>query len=141
MAEPDPEMSAEEFIEWRKARIAKKPGITAKDVLQTGKHRYRIEATTFHVQSNNRRKVHTVERIRWEEFESTSGGEPRRPHEERELAYRIGYWVVNRAGTWQWGQYSLISPAGDLDDLLEKARNEGTLLPESGEESALPLES
>ena len=133
MAKPDPEMSPNEFIKWRRARIAKKPEITAKDVLQTGKHRYRIEATTFHVQSNNRRKVHTVERIRWEEFKSTSGGRPRRDHKEGELAYRIGYWVVNRAGKWQWGQYSLISPAKDLDDLLKKARHEGTLLSESGE--------
>jgi hypothetical protein len=54
------------------------------------------------------------------------------PHEDGELAYRIGYWVVNRAGKWQWGQYSLISPAVDLDVLLEKARRDGTLLPESG---------
>ena len=135
MAEAEPEMSAEEFIKWRKARIAKKPGVTAKDVLQTGKHRYRIEQTTFHVQSNNPRKVHTLERIRWEEFKSKAGGQPRRDHKDGELAYRIGYWVVNRAGKWQWGQYSLISPAVDLDDLLKKARCERTLLPESGEDT------
>jgi hypothetical protein len=83
MAEPDPEESAEEFIKRRRARIAKNPRITAKDVLQTGKHRYRIEKATFHVQSNNRRKVHTVERIRWEEFMSTAGGDPRRPSRGR----------------------------------------------------------
>lgn len=127
MAEPDPEESAEEFIERRRARIAKNGRISAKDVLQTGKHRYRIEQATFHVQSNNPRKVHSVERIRWVDFTSTSGGDPRRDHEPDELAYRIGYWVVNRAGKWQWGQYSLISPAEDLEVLLEKARSEGTL--------------
>ena len=110
MAEAEPEMSAQEFIKRRKARIAKKPRVTAKDVLQTGKHRYRIEETTFHIQSNNPRKVLTIERIRWEEFKSTSGGQPRRGHEDGELAYRIGYWVVNRAGKWQWGQYSLNQP-------------------------------
>ena len=103
MAEPDPEESAEEFIERRKARIKRDPRVTAKDVLRTGTHLYCIEQATFHVQSNNHRKVHSVERIRWKDFASKSGDDPRRPHEPNELAYRIGYWVVNRAGKWQWG--------------------------------------
>jgi hypothetical protein len=129
MAEAEPSESAQEFIETRKKRIAQHPWVKAKDVLQTGKHRYFIEQATFRVQSNNPRKVHTVERIRWQEFRST-GGDPRRAHDPDEVAYRFGYWVVNRAGKWQWGQYALICPAEDVDALLEKARSEGTLLPE-----------
>jgi hypothetical protein len=95
MAEPDPEESAEEFIERRRANIDKKPWVTAKDVLQTGKHRYRIEQTTFHVQSNNPRKVHTLERIRWEEFKSKAGGQPRRDHKDGELT-RVSDRVLGR---------------------------------------------
>jgi hypothetical protein len=128
MAERPPRESAQEFIKRRLEPIDENPYVTAKDVLQTGKHRYRIEARTWLVQSTNPRKVHTIERLRWLEFKSKSGDEPRRPHAPDERSYRIGYWVVNGAGEWQWGQYSLISPVEDLDALLEKARDEGTLL-------------
>jgi hypothetical protein len=128
MAEADPKEPVDQFIQRRLELTDKNRYVTAKDVLQTGRHRYFIEARTWRVQSNNPRKVHTIERLRWLEFKSKAGDEPRRPHAPDERSYRIGYWVVNRVGEWQWGQYSLISPVGDFDALLQKARNEGTLL-------------
>src|SRR4051812_40594953 len=126
MTELPPEESVDEFIERRLEPIG--GTVKAKDVLRTGVHHYEIEARTWHIQSNNPRKVHTIERLRWLGFKSKSGGKPRRPHAPDERSYRIGYWVVNGAGKWQWGQYSLISPTEDLDALLEKARSRGTLL-------------
>jgi hypothetical protein len=102
----------------------------AKDMMQTGKHHYRIEQGTFRVQSNNPMKVHSIERLRWERFvPKRPGDKPRRDHNPDELAYRIGYWVVTRREDDRvWGQYSLIAPVQDLESLLEKAREEGTLL-------------
>ena len=131
MTELPPKEPVEKFIQRRLEPIDKNRYVTAKDVLQTGKHRYEIEARTWHIQSNNRRKVHTIERLRWLGFKSKTGDEPRRPHAPNERSYRIGYWVVNGAREWQWGQYSLISPVDDLGALLEKALQEETILPES----------
>lgn len=38
----------------------------------------------------------------------------------REL--RIGYYIINRNGKWTWSQFSLMLPAEDLANLIEKAK-------------------
>jgi len=45
------------------------------------------------------------------------------------MEYRFGYYTGNRKGRWHFGQYALMLPTADLDALLQKAREEGTLLP------------
>lgn len=125
----DPTPSAEEFIESRKAAIAKRPWVKSKDVLRTGMHYHRIEAVTFHVQWNNPQKVMLIERLYWDRFVAKPpGGLPRRERVRGEISYRVGYWVVNRRGRWQWGQYSAMIQEPDFKALFDKARAEGTLL-------------
>jgi hypothetical protein len=45
------------------------------------------------------------------------------------VSYRFGYFVVAGNGRWHWGQYALQLAADQLTELLETARQEGTLLP------------
>ena len=115
--------TAEEFIARRQADIAKHPWVKAKDVLRTGTHWHRLEAATFHIQSNNPQKVLVLERLHWDRFVPKSPDAlPRRHRDEGEISYRIGYWVVSRSGRWWWGQFSAMIPKDDLDVLLDKAR-------------------
>ena len=121
--------SATEVIKIRKVRIQKNPRVKAKDVLQTGTHILHIEAATYLPQSSNRHKVLGIERLCWQRFNpKTPGAKPRRGNRKPgDISYRLGYFVVNRGGEWQWGQYALMIPAQDLDVLLDMARKEGTL--------------
>ena len=46
--------------------------------------------------------------------------------------YRIGYYIVgkngNKTNKWTWGQFCPFIPTEDLPKLIEKAKNEGTIL-------------
>ena len=59
-------------------------------------------------------------------------GTPAVPMKLPAAEYRLGYFIVGRigkaSGRWTWGQFSPIMSAGDLERLVEKARDEGTLL-------------
>lgn len=124
--------SASDFIarktaEWRSEQAR---AIRTKDIGRQGVNSWIREAWTFHVQGNYPEKVLLIERLRYAEFTGTSaivGGAG-----VGDVEYRFGYYVVGRigraAGKWTWGQFAPFIPRTDLDLLLTKAREEGTLL-------------
>jgi len=121
--------SAEAFISGRRELWAREPWVKAKDIQRNGTHWFRREAATFHVQSSNQQKILVLERLTWDRFvPSSPGNEPSRNMSADEIEYRLGYFIVSRTGKWWWGQFAAMIPAEDLEPLLDKAREEGTLL-------------
>jgi hypothetical protein len=128
--------SAEQFIaekrqQWEGARASGRPVLWTKDVGRRGRIGWVREAWTLHIQSTYPTKVISLERLRAAAIEGTQlykwGGEV------GAVEYRLGYWTLggfrSGLGRWVWGQFSLMIPTEDLQDLLDRARADGTLLP------------
>jgi hypothetical protein len=124
-------MTADAFIDlkdrtWRdEAR-----SIQMKDRGRQGSYTWKRQAWTFMQQGNMPDKVFVVERL---ERLSTVGRLTHTHHRIGDIEYRIGYFIVGRIGRandrWVWGQFCPLIPAEDLEPLLAKARQEGTILP------------
>ena len=122
--------SASEFIE-RKTRefreeLAAGTGRSFKDIGRKGSHKYTREAWTFYPQTNLAEdKVFSFERLRWEgpigQVHFGAGAAP------GAIEYRIGYWIRRPNGRWVWGQFCPMIPKEDLEPLLKRAREEGTV--------------
>jgi hypothetical protein len=120
---------ARQDAKWERLR---ERAIRTKDIGRQGFNTWIREAWTFHQQHNHAEKVLVIERLRRAQVigvRAFLGGA-----EEGDIEYRFGYYIVGRigrrAGRWTWGQYSPFIPHPDLMMLLNKARDEGTILPD-----------
>ena len=122
-------MTAEEFIakktdEWETKKTAK-----TKDISRTYKIIWQREAFTFMPQSNYPEKVFVIERLRKEEFVE---GKPQDHQKKGAIEYRIGYYIVGKIGRakdkWVWGQFCPLIPVEDFDNLVQKAKQDKTIL-------------
>jgi hypothetical protein len=132
MTETAAEFIARKNAQWERARDVP---IETKDVGRQGKHHWVREAWTWHVQHNYGEKAILIERFRNVGHVGTlafDGG-------ARALGHRVPLWllIVGRvgraAGRWTWAQFSPLIPHPDLQVLLNRARAEGTLLPDASE--------
>lgn len=134
MTDPVATRTAEEFIAYQHARWetqrAQGKLIKMKDVGRQGWAFWARTAWTFQVQHDYRAKVLVIERIEFHHAEGTQAhawdGGP------GSVEYRLGYYTLGgyRSGRnrWLWGQYSPMIPRQDFEELLSKARADGTIL-------------
>ncbi len=122
--------TAAEFVARKSAAWALQRDVTTKDIGRRGAKVWVREAWTFMPQHNYSEKVFLVERLRLHAHQGEqafSGGAI-----VGDIEYRFGYYIVGRvgraAGRWVWGQFSPIIPHADVQRLLDKARQERTLL-------------
>lgn len=104
--------------------------IGMKDIDRKGRFYFIREAWTFMPQYNLKEKVFIIERLRSEKYEGEvfhinsfqKGG----------IEYRFGYYIVGRNGKakdkWVWGQFCPLIPKKDFDELIKKAKEEGTII-------------
>ncbi|MBI3751293.1 MAG: hypothetical protein HY263_06505 [Chloroflexi bacterium] len=128
-------LNADAFIARKSAQyacdLARGRVLRMKDITRRGFHLWRREAWTFMVQHDIATKVFQVDRLRFvsREGDSIPG---HREGQDAEPVYRFGYWVVARNGSadgrWWWAQFSPMIPSADFEDLIGKARTEGTIL-------------
>lgn len=131
---PVPPRTAEQFItdqsrKWEQ-QLAGGRLIKMKDVGRQGWEYWARKAWTFQIQHNYPVKVLVIERIEFDHSEGT------RTHPwdgvRGAVEYRIGYYTLggyrSGVGRWLWGQYSPMIPKQDFDELLRKARSDGTLI-------------
>lgn len=126
-------LSADEFIAKKNREFTKKkPKIEVKDIGREGKKFFQLESWTFMKQTNNPEKVIVFERFHKSGQEGTI---VHNNYSEGDIVYRIGYFIVgkigNAKGRWIWGQFAPMIPQEDLGPLLEKARQEGVILPKN----------
>ncbi|MDD3712458.1 MAG: hypothetical protein PHZ28_03070 [Candidatus Izemoplasmatales bacterium] len=121
-------MNAQEFIskkttEWKNNKLVK-----TKDISRTYKIQWVREAFTFMKQTNYPDKVFIVERLRKEKI--VDGVSEK--NEIGDVEYRIGYYIVGKIGRakgkWTWGQFCPLIPVEDFDKLIQKAKDEKTIL-------------
>lgn len=122
--------SADEFIARKTEEWKRKPKVfKTKNVEREGKNTWALEAWTFLVQHDYPEKLLLIERLRHVTAEGTMQPWNAKPGD---VQYRFGYYVVGRigkaAGRWWWGESAPFIPHADLQALLDKAREEGTLL-------------
>lgn len=119
----------QEFIKRKEEEFKKKKLIPMKDIGRMGKFFFEREAWTFMPQHNLENKVFVIERLR---IVKKEGETTHKLVNVGDIEYRFGYYIVGKIGRansrWTWGQFCPIIPVFDLEKLLQKARNEGTLL-------------
>jgi len=122
--------SAEEFIRRKNEYFKKNNIIKVKDISRRGYHIWIREAWTFMPQFNLDEKVFVIERLRRKGYEGQTEGQ--RQWGEGDVEYRFGYYIVGKIGRakgkWVWGQFCPFVPKEDFSKLLNKAKQEGTLL-------------
>jgi hypothetical protein len=124
--------TADEFIARMSARweATRHIPLRFKDIGREGEQLWYRDAWTMRVESGYPYKVLVLERLRRGEFV----GQRHFPQAVRigDPYYRLGYYTVGAIGrtkgTWRWGQFAQLIPAGDFALLLEEARSKGTLL-------------
>ena len=122
--------TVEEFIRRKSDNFQENRIIKIKDIGRKGYHFFLREAWTFMPQSNLADKVFFIERLR----KDSTDGELAYTDSwvKGDIEYRIGYFIVGKIGRtmgkWIWGQFCPLIPKEDLDKLLAKAKEEGTLL-------------
>ncbi|HUW24366.1 MAG TPA: hypothetical protein VMW04_01930 [Patescibacteria group bacterium] len=122
--------SVEEFIKRKTEEFSKNNSIQVKDIGRKGKLFFVREAWTFMPQGNLDDKVFIIERFRKDSTEGELAYTD--SWKKGAIEYRIGYFIVGKIGRaigrWVWGQYCPLIPQEDLNKLLDKAKEEGTLL-------------
>lgn len=121
-------MNAQEFItrkttEWKENKLVK-----TKDISRTYKIEWIREAFTLMQQTNYPNKVFVVERLRKENIiDGVSDN-----IEIGNVEYRIGYYIIGKIGRakgkWTWGQFCPLIPVEDFEKLIQKARDDKTIL-------------
>jgi len=122
--------SAEEFIRRKNEYFKKNKIIKVKDIGRKGAHFFFREAWTFLPQGDLNEKVFIIERLRKEGYEGHLARQ--KQWKKGDIEYRIGYFIVGKIGRakgkWVWGQFCPFIPKEDFSKLLNKAKQEGTLL-------------
>lgn len=89
--------------------------------VHTARHKYNRERKLqFEVrrlvwcqQSDAPKKIILLEEIKWKSSKKTE--------------LRFGYYTTSKTGHWWWGQFALMIPKEDLEELLEYGRERGLL--------------
>ncbi len=122
--------TVEEFIKRKTEQFKKNPVVNAKDIGRQGKHRFIREAWTFMPQHNLNKKVFIVERLKKETFDGEIAY--KESWSKGDIEYRIGYYIIGRIGRakdkWVWGQFCPLIPQEDFEKLIQKAKQEKTIL-------------
>jgi hypothetical protein len=123
--EQPPRLSPEEFALDRKIHLEGRL-LRAKDLGGKGYLFWRCEKVTLLPQTGYPKLLflmrQRLEKVIGERFHE--GGA-----KVGDVEYRLGYYTVARNGKWWFGQYAMMVPPRDFEALLERAREEGTLLP------------
>jgi hypothetical protein len=77
------------------------------------KIRFKVKRTLWCQQSDEPEKIIILEEIEWESNKKTE--------------LRIGYYTTSKTGHWWWGQFALMIPQKDLEELLRYGREKGFL--------------
>ncbi len=123
--------SVQEFIRREEAQFEKdRLLIPMKDIGRKGKFYFKREAWTFMPQSNLFDKVFILERLRKEEFAGELAY--RNTWKKGDIEYRLGYFIVGKIGRakdrWIWGQFCPLIPGDDFLMLINKAKQENTII-------------
>lgn len=122
-------MNAEEFMKFKTAEWKKNNTVKTKNISRTYKIKWIREAFTFMRQVNYPEKVFVIERLKKESF---FDGQPKNNNELGNTEYRIGYYIVGKIGKakdkWVWGQFCPLIPVEDFDQLIQKAKQDKTIL-------------
>lgn len=87
---------------------------TAKDKYDPKKKlQFEVKRLVWGQQSDAPRKIIVLEEIEW------------KPNKRIEL--RMAYYTTSKTGHWWWGQFALMIPKEDLEELLRFARKNGVL--------------
>lgn len=121
--------SATEFIDRKLVEFESEMAVKARDIGREGWLLFEREACTFMQQSNLNEKVFLVERLRLKEI---LGKAVHPSAKVGNVEYRIAYYIIakngKRKGKWAWGQFCPFIPQEDFNKLMDKARNEGTII-------------
>ncbi|PKD43466.1 hypothetical protein [Rhodohalobacter barkolensis] len=115
-----------------RTRKGKKRVVKTKDISRKANVYFEIESMTTMQQENNPEKYFIIERLRRTKIE----GKLANPKDANKIVveYRIGYYIVGKNGRmdgkWTWGQYTPMIPINDFWGLINKAKEEGTILDE-----------
>ena len=127
MVEKSDEFIRRKELEFQKEKEKQIPK-SIRDILDTGTHLFIREAWTFMQQQNYSEKVFVIERFNRISIEGIHENKQLKPGDKE---YRFGYFIVGKKGRaenkWWWGQSCPLIPITDLDKLLTKAREEGTI--------------
>lgn len=122
--------SIQGFIKKKNQQFKKENSlIPMKDIGRKGKFYFKREAWTFFPQSNSKRKVFILERLKKEKF----FGKLTHGHnwKKGDIEYRLGYFIVGKIGRaknkWVWGQFCPLIPKNDFFKLIKKAKKEKTI--------------
>ena len=74
---------------------------------------FKVKRLAWCQQSNAPNKVIILEEIEWES--------------DKRLELRMGYFTTSKAGHWWWGQFALMIPRKDLEELLRFGAQKGLL--------------
>lgn len=122
-------ISWKEFVKKKEEKFKNNQKVWMQDIGRKGRVCFKREAWTFLPQSDLPEKVFLIERLRTESFE---GKIVYKDDTVGRIIYRMGYFIVSpngtRKGRWVWGQFCPVFPTGDLDELIRKAKKEGTIL-------------
>lgn len=117
--------TVENFIKRKIQQFRKRPLIKVKDISREGFHYWQREAWTMLSQSNSSEKVFIIERLKRvkSDIKSANIGD---------IEYRFGYYIIGKIGRangrWVWGQFCPLIPKEDLSKLLEKAKQDETII-------------
>jgi len=111
---------------------------TFKDITRTCSHIYKIVAVTYMIESHYREKVFELQRLKHLNTINEDGTEKDRTlmmtniSYMPKITYRVGYYIIGKIGRaegkWWWGQSAPLFFDNDLMLLIEKAKEEGTIL-------------
>jgi hypothetical protein len=124
--------TAQEFIKRKKQQFQndKDKLIGMKDIGRKGRFYFIKEAITLMMQSNLDKKVFVIERLRKEKIDGVIAHKS--SNKIGDIEYRMGYYIVGKIGRangkWIWGQFCPLIPKEDFDKLIQKAKNEKTIL-------------
>lgn len=85
---------------------------TARDKYSQKVKRFQVRKLVWGQQSDNPEKIIVLEEIVWDD-------------NRHEL--RLGYYTTSKSGHWWWGQYALMIPQKDLEEILRYAMDKRML--------------
>lgn len=103
-------------IERKGKMIVLKKEHTARDKITGEKNAFSVKRVIWTQQSNDPEKIIILEEFVWE-----SG------KRKGETYFRIGYYTTAKSGAWWWGQFALMIPENDFEELLTYAREKNML--------------
>ena len=102
-----------------------------KDITRTCFHVYKIVAITYMIESHFSEKVFELQRLEYLKTIDNDGVEINKASMPT-ITFRIGYYIIGKIGRangrWWWGQSAPLLFGNDLMLLIQKAKEDGTIL-------------